>query len=106
MDGVSDSIWLKYAVLVALMVLALHVVLPLVTGLACGWLMKGLNIRRGLKLGGVVAAVAVLVNIIGIGFPWSVVNTCIELVLPVAATWLLCRWRAKQSTEKAQRVKG
>ena len=96
MDGVPDSAWVAFGVAVVLVVIALHATLPLLTGLACGWRMKGLSVRRGLAMCGIVAGVAVLWGVFGIAFPGGPISTCIELVLPVVATWLLCWWQAKR----------
>ena len=97
MDGVSTSTWLAFGVAVVFVVIFLHAALPLLTGLICGLCMRALTIRRGLAMGGVVAGVAVLWGVFGIAFPGGIINTCIELVLPVIATWLLCRWRARRT---------
>ena len=100
-----DSVnWLSHGVVVVLVVLVLHATLPLLAGLVCGWLMKDLTIRGGLAMGAVVAGVAVLWGVFGIAFPGGFINTCIELGLPVIATWLQCRWQARRKQRRGQIV--
>ena len=99
MDGLSTSTWITFGVAVVLVVILLHATLPLLTGLICGWRMGALTIRRGLAIGAAVAGVAVLWGVFGIAFPGGFISTCIELVLPVAATWLLCRWQAHRRAD-------
>ena len=99
MDGLSTSAWLTFGVGVVLVVLVLHATLPLLAGLVCGWLMRDLAIRRGLAIGAAVAGVAVLWGVFGIAFPGGFISTCIELVLPIIATWLLCRWQAHRRAD-------
>lgn len=96
MYQLGDVNWIALGVVVVLVVVVLHGALSLLTGLACGWRMKGLSIRRGLGMGGIVAGVAVLWAVFGIAFPGGLIGTCIELSLPVVLTWLLCRWQAKR----------
>ena len=88
--GIHHPAWLFAAFL--LMLYGFAAILPTIAGLACGWRMRNLSVRRGLSTGIVVGAIAFLLSLATV-----LVNAAslAIVMLPVspAVVWLLC-WRS------------
>ena len=95
--GVDNSTWqwlLNFAMFLVVL-FAFAAALPVLTGLACGWVMRNISIRYGLMTGLSVGVIAFLLSLAAIMIQAA---SLAIVLLPVSPgiTWLLCLRRNRK----------